>query len=45
MVDDMGINLPGVEVILRMMQRMNEIQQQLEEAHKEIEQLRGGDEE
>jgi MerR family transcriptional regulator/heat shock protein HspR len=42
MVDDMGINLPGVEVILRMMQRMNDIQQQLEEAHKEIEQLRGG---
>lgn len=45
MVDDMGINLPGVEVILRMMQRMNEIQQQLEEAHKEIEELRGGQEE
>jgi len=45
MVDDMGINLPGVEVILRMMQRMNQIQQQLEEAHKEIEQLRGGQEE
>jgi MerR family transcriptional regulator/heat shock protein HspR len=45
MVDDMGINLPGVEVILRMIQRMNEIQQQLEAAHKEIEQLRGGDEE
>ena len=45
MVADMGINLPGVEVILRMMQRMNEIQQQLEEAQKEIEQLRGGDEE
>jgi MerR family transcriptional regulator/heat shock protein HspR len=45
MVDDMGINLPGVEVILRMMQRMNELQESLEEAHKEIEQLRGGQEE
>jgi MerR family transcriptional regulator/heat shock protein HspR len=45
MVDDMGINLPGVEVILRMMQRMNELQESLEEAHKEIEQLRGGTEE
>jgi MerR family transcriptional regulator/heat shock protein HspR len=45
MVDDMGINLPGVEVILRMMQRMNELQQSLEEAHKELEQLRGGNEE
>src|SRR4030042_874351 len=45
LVDDMGINLPGVEVILRMMQRMDEIQQALEQAQKEIEQLRGGDEE
>jgi MerR family transcriptional regulator/heat shock protein HspR len=45
MVDDMGINLPGVEVILRMMQRMNELQESLEEAHKEIEQLRGDQEE
>ncbi|MDD5338035.1 MAG: MerR family transcriptional regulator [Dehalococcoidales bacterium] len=45
MVDDMGINLPGVEVILRMMQRMNDMQTQLEEAQREIEELRGGDEE
>jgi MerR family transcriptional regulator, heat shock protein HspR len=45
LVDDMGVNLPGVEVILRMMQRMGEIQQELEEAQKEIEQLRGGNEE
>jgi hypothetical protein len=26
----MGVNLPGVEVILRMMERMNEMQQELE---------------
>ena len=45
MVDDMGINLSGVEVILHMMQRMDQIQQDLEQAHKEIEQLRGGEEE
>ncbi len=45
MVDDMGINLPGVEVILRMMQRMDEIQQQLMQTQKELEQLRGGNEE
>lgn len=45
MVDDMGINLPGVEVILRMMQRMNDMQTQLEEAQREIEELRGGTEE
>lgn len=45
LVDDMGINLPGVEVILRMMQRVDELQNELEQAHKEIEELRGGDEE
>jgi MerR family transcriptional regulator/heat shock protein HspR len=43
MVDDMGINLPGVEVILRMMQRMDEMQQELMQTQKELEQLRGGD--
>ncbi len=45
MVDDMGINLPGVEVILRMMQRMNEMQNELEQAHEELTRLRGGEEE
>jgi MerR family transcriptional regulator/heat shock protein HspR len=44
LVDDMGINLPGVEVILRMMQRVDELQQELEQAQNEIDQLRGGDE-
>ena len=44
LVDDMGINLPGVEVILRMMQRVVELQQELEQAQKQIEQLRGDDE-
>jgi MerR family transcriptional regulator/heat shock protein HspR len=43
LVDDMGINLPGVEVILRMMQRVDELQQALEQAQDEIEQLRGGE--
>ena len=42
LVDDMGINLPGVEVILRMVQHMGELQNELEEAHQEIEKLRGG---
>ena len=36
LVDDMGINLPGVEVILRMMERMNEMQYELEQAHEEL---------
>jgi MerR family transcriptional regulator/heat shock protein HspR len=42
LVDDMGVNLPGVEVILRMMQRMNEMQSELEQAHEELRKF-GGD--
>ena len=43
LVDDMGINLPGVEVVLRIMQHVNELQNQLEQAQEEIEKLRGGE--
>ena len=43
LVDDMGVNLPGVEVILRMMAHMNEMQQELEQAREEIQKLRQGD--
>ena len=42
LVDDMGINLPGVEVILRMTERVGELQSELEQAQQEIEKLRGG---
>jgi MerR family transcriptional regulator/heat shock protein HspR len=42
MVDDMGINLPGVEVILRMVQQVTELQNELEQAQQEIKKLRGG---
>jgi MerR family transcriptional regulator/heat shock protein HspR len=42
LVDDMGINLPGVEVILRMMQHMGQLQGELEQAQQEIERLREG---
>jgi MerR family transcriptional regulator/heat shock protein HspR len=42
LVDDMGVNLPGVEVILRMMQHMDELQNELEQAQKELKNLRGG---
>ena len=45
MVDDMGINLPGVEVILRMMQRVGELQNELTQAQQELEKLKGGEEE
>ncbi len=43
LMDDMGVNLAGVEVILRMVQRMNEIQQQVEEMEAELERLKGGE--
>ncbi|MCK4274582.1 MAG: MerR family transcriptional regulator [Dehalococcoidales bacterium] len=42
LVDDMGINLPGVEVILRMTERVGELQNELEQAQQEIKKLRGG---
>jgi MerR family transcriptional regulator/heat shock protein HspR len=42
LVDDMGINLPGVEVILRMMERVEALQSELEQAQQEINELRGG---
>jgi MerR family transcriptional regulator/heat shock protein HspR len=45
LVDDMGVNLPGVEVILRMMEHMGEMQKELEQAHEELKKLREGDEE
>jgi MerR family transcriptional regulator/heat shock protein HspR len=43
LVDDMGINLPGVEVVLRMMQHMGELQSELEETQQELKKLRGGE--
>jgi MerR family transcriptional regulator, heat shock protein HspR len=45
LVDDMGVNLPGVEVILRMMEHMSEMQKELEQVHEELHKLREGEEE
>ena len=39
-LEDMGINLAGVEVILRMMQRMGEMQNQLEHLREELDNKR-----
>lgn len=42
LVDDMGVNLPGAEVILRIMQRMSELQAELEKAQEELKELKEG---
>jgi MerR family transcriptional regulator, heat shock protein HspR len=43
LVDDLGINLPGVEVILHMMEQMSEMQKELQRAQQEIDKLRQGE--
>jgi len=40
LMDDLGINLAGVEVILRMAQRVAELQRQVEELESEVQSLR-----
>jgi MerR family transcriptional regulator/heat shock protein HspR len=40
LVEDMGVNLAGVEVILRLMQRMNEMQNEMEKLESEVKRLR-----
>jgi MerR family transcriptional regulator/heat shock protein HspR len=41
LVDDMGVNLPGVEVILRMLQHVGELQNELEITQEELKKYRG----
>jgi MerR family transcriptional regulator/heat shock protein HspR len=43
LMDDLGINLAGAEVILRMTQRMTELQQQVQELDSEVRKLREGE--
>jgi len=43
LMDDLGVNLAGVEVILRMVQRMNKLQNHMEELESEVKELRGVD--
>jgi len=40
LMDDLGVNLAGVEVIMRMVQRMLELQGQVQELEEELEQAR-----
>ncbi len=40
LMDDLGVNLAGVEVILRMAQRMTELQHHIEGLESELERLR-----
>ncbi len=40
LMDDLGVNLAGVEVVLRMAQHMSELQRHVEELEAELERLR-----
>jgi MerR family transcriptional regulator/heat shock protein HspR len=40
LMDDMGVNLAGVEVILRIMQQMRELQNQMQELESELDRLK-----
>ena len=40
LMDDLGVNLAGVEIVLRMAQHMTELQRQVEELESEIRGLR-----
>jgi len=40
LMDDMGVNLAGVEVIMRVMQQMLELQNQVQELESELDRLR-----
>ena len=41
LIDDMGVNLAGVEVILHMIERMSELQKELEQLRKELKKVGG----
>ena len=43
LMDDLGVNLAGVEVILRMAQRMTELQHRMEELESEVRKLNEGE--
>jgi len=40
LVDELGVNLAGVEIILRMSEQLRQLQKQLEETQRELDRLR-----
>jgi MerR family transcriptional regulator/heat shock protein HspR len=44
LVDDMGVNLAGVEVIINIMQQMLELQSQVQELESELDKLKQAEE-
>ena len=42
LMNDLGVNLAGVEVILRLAQRMTEMERQMQEMEQEIKRIGGG---
>jgi len=43
LMDDLGVNLAGVEVVLRMAQHVTELQRRVEELESELKRMRGGE--
>jgi MerR family transcriptional regulator, heat shock protein HspR len=41
LIDDLGVNLAGAEVILRMAQQISQLQHRVQELEEEIQQLKG----
>lgn len=43
LMDDLGVNLAGIDVILRMVQQIGELKQQIDDLQSEVKRLRGGE--
>jgi MerR family transcriptional regulator/heat shock protein HspR len=43
LIDELGVNLAGAEVILRMAQQIAKLQNQVQELEEELKRLKGGD--
>lgn len=42
LMEDLGVNLAGIDVILRMVQQISDLQQQVEALESEVKRLQGG---